>query len=133
MIQWREEMEIGVTSIDDDHKKLFEIINQFDTCKNRKAAELTSKRLFSYTSTHFAREEEIQSEYRYPLRYEQKQEHERILKELRQLIRTAFIDNAQSDEQVIAGLSDLMRKWIMDHVMHSDMKMKPFFKTNTTP
>ena len=130
MIVWREEMCVGIASVDDDHKKLIEIINEFETSKSRKAAELTAKRLFAYTNTHFKREEDLQSEYLYPLRHEQKAQHATIVRDLRLLIRSAFIDTKRSDADVIANLSELMREWIVDHVIQSDMKMKQFFKSS---
>ena len=130
MIVWREEMSIGVTAIDDDHKALFNIINEFDTSSSRKAAEATAKKLFAYTNSHFKREEELQSEYRYPLHQQQKNEHAKIIGDLKSLIRNAFIDTKHTDEEIIANLSELMRDWIVNHVIQSDMKMRAFFKSS---
>ena len=130
MIVWRDEMCIGVSAIDDDHKQLFNIINEFEASKTRKAAESTAKKLFAYTQSHFKREEDLQSEYLYPLRHDQKHDHSVIIKELRALIKHAFIDTKQSDADVIANLSTLMHQWIVGHVIQSDMKMRPFFKAS---
>ena len=130
MILWRDEMCIGVTAIDDDHKELFNIINEFDTCTTRKSAEATAKKLFGYTQSHFKREEDLQSEYMYPLRNQQKEQHAKIINDLKVLIRDAFINTNQTDAEVIASLSNLMRDWIVDHVIQSDMKMRTFFKSS---
>ena len=130
MIIWRDEMCVGIASIDDDHKNLFNIINEFEQSKTRSAAEATAKKLYTYTQSHFKREEDLQSEYLYPLRHEQKHDHATILKDLRALIKSAFIDAQQKDDEVIAKLSQLMHQWIMGHVIQSDMKMRVFFKSS---
>ena len=130
MIVWRNEMSIGVKVIDEDHKELFRIINEFEDCKTRKSAETVAKKLFSYTNSHFRREEELQIEYQYPLRDQQKEDHESIINDLRALIKSAFIDAKHTDEEIIANLSDLAHQWIVGHVIKSDMKMKSFFKTH---
>ena len=57
MIEWRVEMAVGVPSIDEDHKVLINIINEFECCQTLVCAEKTAKKLFNYTKSHFKREE----------------------------------------------------------------------------
>jgi len=128
MIVWREEMSIGVDGIDDDHKALFDIINEFDGCNSLKIAEQTAKKLFIYTQSHFKREEELQNVFRYPHRHDHQAEHSRILKELKKLIKSSFIDQTLRDDQIILTLTNLMRDWIVGHVLTHDVKMRQFFQ-----
>jgi len=128
MIVWREEMSIGVVAIDDDHKALIDIINEFEDSKTRLKAEVSAKKLFTYTQSHFRREEELQDAFRYPHRHDQKHDHGLIIKDLRGIIKSAFVDKTLSDDGLIASLSKLMHDWIIGHVLTHDMKMKHFFQ-----
>lgn len=128
-ILWRDAMSVGNTVIDGDHKVLFAIINEFEAAPDFAHAEQAAKKLYKYTHEHFRREETLQQLMRYPEAAAHAEEHARILAALTDLIRTHFLNKPEGDEssaQAIARLTELMRKWIVDHVMHTDRKMKPF-------
>ena len=126
MIVWREEMSIGIAALDNDHRRLISIVNDFQACQTMQNAELTCKKLYTYAKNHFAREEQIQEDLGYSMHQAHKFEHAKILEKLRSIIRTAFLNNAQTPdpERVIASLSDLLHDWIVNHVMHRDMDMR---------
>lgn len=131
MIHWRNEMSVGVATIDEDHKVLIAIINEFEASQSRQSAEITCKKLFAYTQSHFQREEAIQKAYNYPDMAAQHREHGEILGKLRTLIKTSFIDKSaeMDDATLIATLSNLLHDWVVGHVLHADLDMRPFFKT----
>jgi hemerythrin len=112
MIEWREEMAVGVPTIDDDHKALIGIINEFEMCQSRSCAERAAKKLFNYTRSHFQREETIQECFHYPEIKQQKAEHAKISVDLEQIIKTSFINKEHTDSEVIAEVTQLMRVWI---------------------
>lgn len=127
-IVWRDAMAIGFNTIDDDHKQLFTTINEFEACPDFVHAEQAAKKLFKYTQEHFHREENLQRSVRYPFAPEHKDEHDRILAHLKEVIRTHFLGrrSAEEERQAIEKLSGLMRDWIIDHVLKTDIKMKPY-------
>jgi hemerythrin-like metal-binding protein len=127
MIVWRAEMSVGVGILDDDHKALFAIINEFDTCQTRQCAETAARKLFLYTRSHFRREEAIQEQFRYPLRHEQKNDHRQIIDQLTAVIRGAFVQGGRADAEVISDISALLRRWVIGHVLREDRKMRQFF------
>lgn len=118
----------------------------------------TLDHLVEYTQTHFDHEEQIQLKIKYPLHEEQKDEHEKILAELNSIKKkldkvlgseeedddeSAAFDEVTDDElnmllgddglqsadkNDLAPLVELMRNWIVNHVIGSDMKMKPYLK-----
>ena len=130
MIIWRDEMKIGIPEIDDDHKMLIAIVNEFDACQTLVCAETVAKKLYAYTQSHFKREEQIQDTFRYPYRHEQRHEHAKILADLKRLIKSGFIDKSKDSDDVVSSLSIFMREWIIGHVLQEDLKMKPFFKAD---
>lgn len=130
MVAWRDEMSIGVKTIDDDHKALFAIVDEFDACKTRQCAERVCRKLYAYCQTHFKREEEIQAAMLYSNRQRHAEEHAQILKRLTLLIRKSFLaeDGAADDNALIINLGELMRDWVLGHVLHSDLAMKGFYQ-----
>lgn len=127
-ILWRDAMSVGHDAIDADHKVLLAIINQFEASPNFAQAEQAAKKLYKYTQEHFRREEALQQMMRYPAAEAHRDEHNRILDALTEVIRTHFLQKrAVSDEAAaIANLTKLMHDWIIGHVVTIDRKMKPF-------
>lgn len=127
-ILWRDAMSVGNGTLDSDHKVLFAIINEFEASPNFAKAETAAKKLYKYTQEHFRREESLQQMMRYPEADTHRDEHARILDALTTMIKTHFLQKTGDEDptQAIAGLTELMRRWIVDHVMTTDRKMKPF-------
>ncbi|HLO76363.1 MAG TPA: bacteriohemerythrin [Magnetospirillum sp.] len=126
-IVWRDAMSIGNDTLDADHKMLFGIINEFEASPDFTHAEQAAKKLYKYTQEHFRREESLQQLMRYPYADAHRAEHERILSSLTDTIKTHFLQKRGAAEQAeaIARMTELMRTWIVDHVMTTDRRMKP--------
>lgn len=128
-IVWRDAMSVGNDTIDTDHKQLFAIINEFEAAPDFARAETAAKKLYRYTQEHFRREEALQQMLRYPKASPHADEHGRILSALTELIRTRFLQKPATPEayaDTIARLTDLMRQWIVGHVMQTDREMRPY-------
>ena len=130
-IEWRDGMAIGFKAIDDDHRQLIATINEFEGCPDFSHAEIAAKKLFKYTHEHFQREESLQALMRYPLADAHHEAHEVILNNLKDLIRTHFMaKSGERDERAaIDRLTALMREWIVEHVLKTDIRMKPYLPT----
>jgi hemerythrin len=124
--------------------------------KHRDIFKTAVDQLVEYTEYHFEQEERIQYKVRYPDAYEHKKEHQEIMAEvlgIRNKISTfldAEGDNSEqpdadqeiADDELDALLEDdigehqldlveltsLMRRWVLDHVLKTDLKMKPYLK-----
>lgn len=127
-IIWRDAMSVGQSTLDDDHKILFAIINEFEASPDFANAEQAARKLYRYTQEHFRREEALQQLMRYPEADAHRREHERILGALTEVIKGHFLqkDATTQPAAAIARLTELMRSWIVDHVMTTDRKMTPF-------
>lgn len=127
-IIWRDAMSVGQPTIDEDHKILFAIINDFEASPDFAHAEQAARKLYKYTQEHFRREEALQQMMRYPDADAHRAEHARILDALTEVIRSHFLNkDSQTDHaEAIARLTGLMRNWIVDHVMTTDRKLKPY-------
>lgn len=131
MIKWREEMSVGHPLIDGDHKKLIEIINDFERTvalwPSEKVLHEVLIRLQDYVNEHFSREEAIQRECRYPLYEEHKREHDALLMKVTEFAQTYFIKRTRPvDKRSLADMARFLREWFSDHTIRADIKMKDY-------
>jgi len=130
MILWRDTMCVHNDLIDADHRHLICLINCVELAlRNNSSAQLENviAQLGDYTDYHFRREEQIQQTIGYPGLQEHRQAHTRLIarfKDLRQQVLNLVSPNpdAALKEEVI----DLLRHWLIDHVLKEDLEMKPF-------
>ena len=88
-IVWRSQMSVGNSIIDDQHRYLICLMNTIEMAlrdnKNKDILKTAIDQLFEYTEYHFDQEERIQQRMKYPKAMEHKQEHQRILEDLKSI------------------------------------------------
>jgi len=137
MIIWREKMSIdGDGVIDQDHKHLIDIINRFermasDGLDRNEATEILYALKF-YTETHFGREEQLQNMINYPDVRDHHEEHRELIKALDDVI----VHLKESQDEVLAQVhhetAELLHDWLVGHILHSDLKMRPYVELMQT-
>lgn len=133
MILWRDQMSVGNTLIDQDHRYLVCLINSIELALRSHVPlnELESLlgSLSEYADIHFAREEEIMQAMKYPQLVEHKNHHLLLKMDFRRL--EAEISDAYRGEQLAEStarhITELLRNWLLNHVIKEDMLMKPMF------
>jgi hemerythrin len=155
-VLWQDAMSVGHKIIDDEHKYLICLINSVELAlrleDNEKVMKMLIEQLEEYTHSHFVQEEKIQLKMKYPAYVEHKQEHQRILSQIAELKAKLFesleqrsaakleadptgakaaFDGYQpaspkSQSAVEFEVVELLRSWILEHVLQTDMKMKKF-------
>lgn len=131
-IAWRKEMEVDGGAIDDDHRVLIAIINEF-TAADVTEAGLTRlhnvlDELDDYTKVHFTREERLQAAVLYPYRDAHHREHQELIRRLaslRNMLGTASHDD-QALRHVQMKVGSLLHDWLVDHIIKSDLRMAPY-------
>lgn len=122
-IEWKEEYTIGHASVDRDHELLIGQINQIyeqlrlpmDTV----AIESLLAELQADISTHFALEELLMQEAGFAEFEAHREDHERLLDQLHDLIFHFTEDRASGSEMLINRLSD----WFSHHFMGFDARL----------
>ena len=124
--EWTEDLNVGVKSINDQHKKLVAMVNDLHDAmeKGQGAAALgkTLDGLVDYTKTHFAYEERLFADTGYADAATHKGEHDKL---------TATVVAVQEKYNGGAGDSlsgDVMRflkSWLVNHIQGTDMKYGP--------
>ena len=127
-LTWNDKYSVGIRNLDDQHKKLIEILNQlYEAMKAGKGNEILGKvlvDLITYTKTHFAAEENLMQIRNYPHFAAHKAEHDKLTKkavELEQQFRAG--KTALSVE-----VAQFLKTWLNDHILGMDKKYGPFLQ-----
>jgi hemerythrin len=154
-IQWRDEMAIDNGLIDRDHQTLIAIINEFcdatpHTEELSKLQNILAK-LEHYAERHFEREESLQRAAHYAYIDAHHREHRDLGNQLSairdQLTKlnppvgspqnpgdqetpeaapASATEPIQTVAQVHAEIVNLLHHWLVDHIIRSDLRMKPY-------
>lgn len=128
MIVWDETLRVGHPTIDAEHKKLIDIINEF----HRKSQfgedsivlHQTLKSLLEYGRKHFAAEERIQKECMYPYAEMHAKEHELLILQVTEMARKYFVERREIvDEKALREMNVFLRHWLVNHIQKFDTNM----------
>lgn len=117
---WKDEYSVGVKVLDDDHKKLIELLNQFKVAYDYQTSEeyerASLEALVNYTKFHFNREEDLMEKAGYPGLAEHKLQHQRMIREV-----DGFVEkyNEQGHE-AMSDISDFLSAWLINHINGTD-------------
>jgi len=122
-LQWRDEFSVGIAEVDHEHRELIELINELQ--KDLQAGSDTKKimqslgEIYAQISSHFALEEKMMRNTRYPSYAEHKEDHETLLDDLRDIMDAVEDDGILDDTQ----LTDDLDRWFSDHFRTHDAKL----------
>jgi len=114
---------VGVKGIDDQHKKLFDIINDLNWAKaNNVGRSFISdilNRLVVYTIAHFSVEEELMMRYQYSNYKAHKTAHDRFKERVGDFIS----DYNDGKAEITAEILQFLIKWLQVHTTGEDRMM----------
>lgn len=126
-MEWRDEYSVHHATLDFDHQMLINIINQlFDAMASKQDHAVIGQvigSLVRYVEIHFAREERVMKECRYPDLKPHAAKHREIEETVRD-IHTLWLKAPQ--EVNSAEVMRFLRTWLVNHILKSDMKYAPF-------
>ena len=126
------ELMTGNQLVDREHKELLEAVNRLmDACSEGKGREKSAevfRYLLSYVDKHFADEERLQMQAKYPGYAAHKNFHESYKKNLRDIEKTLVAEGP-----TIAMLSALNRQVgiLVTHIRWDDKKMAEYVRAHT--
>ncbi|MEH6627976.1 MAG: bacteriohemerythrin [Motiliproteus sp.] len=125
---WKDEYSVGIESIDKDHKKLLNLINQLQTASTNFTGEEFERNaldeLVKYTKYHFVREEKMMEDNGYPQFAAHKKEHEAMVAEV--VDRVSYYES--NEEQAIDELLVYLKNWLINHISGTDQQYSGFLK-----
>ncbi|MGA3048031.1 MAG: bacteriohemerythrin [Terracidiphilus sp.] len=127
LMSWVDEMSVGVKVLDDDHKRLIELLNRLHegivTGQARRVLEDVIEQMLDYTKYHFSREESLFNKAGFPGAAEHKHEHDLLIRRAMNL--QARFENGQSTELSLEAM-DFLKRWLTGHIQGSDRDYMPF-------
>jgi len=127
-LSWKDELSVGVESIDHDHKKLINLINTLQTAVMYPSGESYErqalKEVVDYTIYHFKREEELMKECEYPDFETHKKTHIAMIEKI-----NGFMEAyEQNSEGAICDLTRFLKVWLIEHIAGTDQQYMPYME-----
>ncbi|MCE1255553.1 MAG: bacteriohemerythrin [Anaerolineae bacterium] len=127
-IDWSDKLSVKISVIDEQHKKLIEIINDlYDAMQKGKGKDVLEDvfaRLVEYVKTHFKTEEKLMAEYDYPDRKDHETKHNDLTYQVGQLAIKAQTGKITVSLETMAFLKD----WLYNHILKTDAKLGQYLK-----
>jgi hemerythrin len=120
LFTWNDDLCVGVEEIDNQHRKLVQLINGLHNhMLAGDAREIMGKvldRVIEYTGFHFATEEHLMKEHGYPLAAAHLHEHEKLV-----ATATDLQTRLNSGHALITAETMIfLKEWLYHHIMESD-------------
>lgn len=123
LIEWNARFELGVESVDREHRELIELINTLHRamCAGSAHDEVVTGlgRIYAQVAAHFALEEKLMRDANYPGFDEHKLDHDTLLEEIVEIRDMVAADGHYSQQE----LSRSLDRWFSDHVRTFDAKL----------
>jgi hemerythrin-like metal-binding protein len=120
LMTWGAMLQLGYGDIDDQHKKLVELVNSLDDAmragKSREVLGGVLDELIKYTQFHFAFEEKLMDQYNISTTAAHKAEHQQLISDVA-TFQTKFESGSAS---VSTELMSFLRTWLSDHILKTD-------------
>lgn len=123
LLHWENRYSVGIAAVDHEHKELIDLINRLyetSAVKGSKDAVVSFfGDLFKAISAHFALEERLMRERSYGPLSQHKNDHERLLDELRDIM-----DDFEASDRLDQGhLARSLDAWFSRHFQTHDAKL----------
>ncbi len=122
LIDWREEYSVGIASVDHEHREMINLINTVydNLSSNASKGQIEDflGEIYTKISAHFALEEKIMKTRRYDEYEDHKEDHEKLLDEIRDIMDFYETDDYFSDKD----LADQLERWFSEHFRTRDAR-----------
>jgi len=125
-IKWKDEYSVGITHIDQDHKKLISLLNQFTVAYDHAMSEAFEKEaleeLINYTKYHFDREEKLMSDNDYPDFDAHKAKHQEMIEQV-----GSFVElYNEKGHDALKEISEYLTVWLINHINGTDKEYSQY-------
>jgi hemerythrin-like metal-binding protein len=125
-VKWKEQYSVGIQAIDEEHKKLLYLVNQFLTASNYYTGKDFEKQaldeLVDYTRYHFKHEEDMLAENGYPDLVAHQAEHRKMIAKVEQVLE----DYETQGHVVLEDTANYLKEWLINHISGTDKAYSTF-------
>ena len=122
-IEWSNIYSVGIEEIDNQHKKIFNLINETYNVSQLNETEFRKllEELNNYANFHFKLEEKLFEFTKYPGSLSHVQEHNAFRDKIKQ-----WKESPKNTIEI--EIFDFLVDWLIEHILHVDMKYAPYVK-----
>jgi len=128
LISWGPKYYIGLSTIDNQHKVLVDLINKtyqhYGSDGNKKKLKEVLNELIEYTKFHFGEEEKYFKQFGFTDIEAHKAKHEQFVNKMKHFAE----DINAGDTTVSFDIIDFLKNWLIQHILKSDVQYVPLFK-----
>lgn len=126
VFQWKEAYSVKVSALDNQHKKLFELVSELHEAMGaghgKQVAGDILDRLIAYTVQHFAAEEKLMEKYKYPSLATHRGEHKALTDKV-----VAFKKEFEAgSSNLTPQLMTFLQQWLKNHIQTVDQRYSDF-------
>lgn len=128
LITWSEDLSVGITSIDEQHKKLVNMINALNDAMTKGQARDVLKKIFDgllvYADKHFGYEEKLFATHAYASEAAHRKEHDALRARVTDLKKRMD----EGDYMLGAEVMAFLKQWLTSHILKSDKAYTSFLQ-----
>lgn len=125
-VAWKSDYSVGIDSIDRQHKKLVNLINQLQTAADYSTGEDLEREvldeLVDYTRTHFSYEEGLMEQNGYPDFKPHQAQHIKMIRKVEDILTEYEQNHAVAMQDAV----DFLRDWLINHINDTDKQYSEF-------
>ena len=127
-MKWDEQYAVHIRLMDDQHKRLFDMIDQFYVALQQKETQRAMSELLTglteYSLYHFHAEERMMSLNHFPLYAAHKSAHEKFIMTVQE-----FKDRFDSGKLLIPiEVAQFLKQWLSNHILMTDKHLGKFLQ-----
>ena len=125
-IAWKDQYSVGIDSIDQQHRKLVNLINQLMTAVDYSTGEEFEREalaeLVDYTKTHFSYEEGLMEDNGYPDFEAHREQHRAMIAEVEKVL----AEYEKDQDMAMRHACDYLKDWLVNHINGTDKQYSSF-------
>lgn len=125
-MQWEEIYSVNVAEIDEQHKKIFGIMNSLSVAKgkeDKKTILSVIKELEDYSVYHFATEEKYFAKFDYPDKDRHIKMHLSFVNQVKKIKK----DELDGTQITARDILEFLKNWWINHIQREDIEYSDFF------
>ena len=134
-MKWSEEFATGFTHLDEQHKMLFTMVDDYREALNEGGGErvydVLLQSLDAYARAHFRAEEECMVRYECPAAKENASAHTRFVVTLSEFRQRFHVNGFSRADATV--LVDTLDRWLADHICRLDVRLRPYSVGDPVP
>jgi hemerythrin len=127
MVAWKPEYSVEVRKLDNQHRKILDVLNKMSTLQRgdeREKMKEVFAELLSYIETHFSMEEELMKRHNFPGLEAQKKAHDAFIDK----VCDALKDFLKNRNLVAINVFNFVWDWFAGHIVRMDKEYTPYMK-----